>query len=84
MQNLKHLFSRFLNLKMKSMLFEDSVFEECYFEDITSTHTIFRNCTFIASLFYNTGKHIHIASDIFCGQEQSRCPPKLMDLTPSV
>lgn len=41
---------------MKSMVFEDSVFEECYFEDITSTHTSFRNCTFIASLFYNTGK----------------------------
>ena len=46
---------RFLNLKMKSMVFEDSVFEECYFEDITSTNTFFRNCTFIASLFYNTG-----------------------------
>uniref|UniRef100_A0AAX7VD16 Synaptic vesicle glycoprotein 2A n=1 Tax=Astatotilapia calliptera TaxID=8154 RepID=A0AAX7VD16_ASTCA len=45
---------KFLNLKMKSMVFEDSVFEECYFEDITSTHTFFRNCTFIASLFYNT------------------------------
>uniref|UniRef100_M3ZNK7 Synaptic vesicle glycoprotein 2A n=1 Tax=Xiphophorus maculatus TaxID=8083 RepID=M3ZNK7_XIPMA len=42
------------NLKMKSMVFEDSVFEECYFEDVTSTHTFFRNCTFIASLFYNT------------------------------
>lgn len=42
---------------MKSMVFEDSVFEECYFEDITSTHTFFRNCTFIASLFYNTGKY---------------------------
>lgn len=42
---------------MKSMVFEDSVFEECYFEDITSIHTIFRNCTFVASLFYNTGKY---------------------------
>ncbi|KAF3833942.1 hypothetical protein F7725_025146, partial [Dissostichus mawsoni] len=50
-----HFFNdKFLNLKMKSMVFEDSVFEECYFEDITSTHTFFRNCTFIASLFYNT------------------------------
>uniref|UniRef100_A0A8D3D5A1 Synaptic vesicle glycoprotein 2A n=1 Tax=Scophthalmus maximus TaxID=52904 RepID=A0A8D3D5A1_SCOMX len=45
---------KFLNMKMKSMVFEDSVFEECYFEDITSTHSVFRNCTFIASLFYNT------------------------------
>lgn len=41
---------------MKYMVFEDSVFEECYFEDVTTTHTFFRNCTFIASLFYNTGK----------------------------
>ncbi|XP_051245991.1 synaptic vesicle glycoprotein 2A-like [Dicentrarchus labrax] len=50
-----HYFNdKFLNLKMKSMVFEDSVFEECYFEDITSTHTFFRNCTFVASLFYNT------------------------------
>ncbi|XP_031722282.1 synaptic vesicle glycoprotein 2A-like [Anarrhichthys ocellatus] len=50
-----HYFNdKFLNLKMKSMVFEDSVFEECYFEDITSIHTIFRNCTFVASLFYNT------------------------------
>ncbi|KAA8585791.1 hypothetical protein FQN60_007360 [Etheostoma spectabile] len=50
-----HYFNdKFLNLKMKSMVFENSVFEECYFEDITSTHTIFRNCTFVASLFYNT------------------------------
>uniref|UniRef100_A0A8C4YZX0 Synaptic vesicle glycoprotein 2A n=1 Tax=Gadus morhua TaxID=8049 RepID=A0A8C4YZX0_GADMO len=45
---------KFLNLKMKSMVFEDSIFEECYFEDITSTNTFFRNCTFIATLFYNT------------------------------
>uniref|UniRef100_A0A3Q1FA46 Synaptic vesicle glycoprotein 2A n=1 Tax=Acanthochromis polyacanthus TaxID=80966 RepID=A0A3Q1FA46_9TELE len=50
-----HFFNdKFLNLKMKSMVFEDSVFEECFFEDVTSTHTFFRNCTFIASLFYNT------------------------------
>uniref|UniRef100_A0A3P8U0M1 Synaptic vesicle glycoprotein 2A n=1 Tax=Amphiprion percula TaxID=161767 RepID=A0A3P8U0M1_AMPPE len=38
----------------KSMVFEDSLFEECYFEDITSTNTFFKNCTFIATLFYNT------------------------------
>lgn len=44
---------------MKSMVFEDSVFEECYFEDITSTHTFFRNCSFVASLFYNTGEQKH-------------------------
>lgn len=59
------LFNRFLNLKMKSMVFEDSVFEECYFEDITSTHTFFRNCTFIASLFYNTGKYKQKSSRVW-------------------
>lgn len=46
---------RFMNLKMKSMVFEDSLFEECYFEDIISSNTFFKNCTFIATLFYNTG-----------------------------
>lgn len=45
-----------MNLKMRSMVFEDSLFEECYFEDITSSNTFFKNCTFIATLFYNTGK----------------------------
>uniref|UniRef100_A0A8C5E5A1 Synaptic vesicle glycoprotein 2A n=1 Tax=Gouania willdenowi TaxID=441366 RepID=A0A8C5E5A1_GOUWI len=45
---------KFMNLRMKSMVFEDSLFEECYFEDITSTNTFFKNCTFIATLFYNT------------------------------
>lgn len=38
------------------MVFEDSLFEECYFEDITSSNTFFKNCTFIATLFYNTGR----------------------------
>lgn len=50
-------FCRFMNLKMRSMVFEDSLFEECYFEDITSSNTFFKNCTFIATLFYNTGRH---------------------------
>lgn len=45
-----------MNLKMRSMVFEDSLFEECYFEDITSSNTFFKNCTFIATLFYNTGR----------------------------
>lgn len=48
--------SRFMNLKMRSMVFEDSLFEECFFEDITSSNTFFKNCTFIATLFYNTGR----------------------------
>lgn len=49
-----------MNLRMRSMVFEDSLFEECYFEDITSSNTFFKNCTFIATLFYNTGgRHTH-------------------------
>lgn len=46
---------RFIGLKMKSVTFEDSLFEECYFEDITSSNTFFKNCTFISTVFYNTG-----------------------------
>lgn len=47
---------RFIGLKMKSVTFEDSLFEECYFEDITSSNTFFKNCTFISTVFYNTGR----------------------------
>lgn len=46
---------RFIGLKMKSVTFEDSLFEDCYFEDITSSNTFFKNCTFISTIFYNTG-----------------------------
>ncbi|KAG7457936.1 hypothetical protein MATL_G00232470 [Megalops atlanticus] len=53
-RNGQYFNDKFLNLKMKSMVFEDSVFEECYFEDITSSNTFFKNCTFISTLFYNT------------------------------
>lgn len=51
-----HLSSRFIGLRLKSVIFEDSFFEECYFEDVTSTNTFFRNCTFVNTVFYNTGK----------------------------
>ncbi|MBN3295008.1 SV2A protein, partial [Amia calva] len=53
-RNGEYFNDKFISLKMKSMVFEDSVFEECYFEDITSSNTFFRNCTFISTLFYNT------------------------------
>ncbi|XP_064201534.1 synaptic vesicle glycoprotein 2A-like [Anguilla rostrata] len=53
-RNGQYFNDKFINLKMKSMVFEDSVFEECYFEDITTSNTFFRNCTFISTLFYNT------------------------------
>lgn len=46
---------RFIGLKMKSVSFIDSLFEECYFEDVTSSNTFFKNCTFLATVFYNTG-----------------------------
>lgn len=58
-------FCRFMNLKMRSMVFEDSLFEECYFEDITSSNTFFKNCTFIATLFYNTGERAAVAGCSF-------------------
>uniref|UniRef100_A0A8D2Q147 Synaptic vesicle glycoprotein 2A n=1 Tax=Zosterops lateralis melanops TaxID=1220523 RepID=A0A8D2Q147_ZOSLA len=45
---------KFIGLKMKSVIFEDSLFDECYFEDITSSNTFFKNCTFISTVFYNT------------------------------
>lgn len=48
--------TRFIGLRMKSVTFEDSLFEECYFEDITSSNTFFKNCTFISTVFYNTGR----------------------------
>lgn len=40
---------------MKSVKFENSLFENCYFEDIRSTNTFFENCTIKNSIFYNTG-----------------------------
>lgn len=50
---------------MRSMVFEDSLFEECYFEDITSSNTFFKNCTFIATLFYNTGEQAALLFKVF-------------------
>lgn len=65
-----------MNLKMRSMVFEDSLFEECYFEDITSSNTFFKNCTFIATLFYNTGERAQFC--LLClsvKMTQFRIPP---------
>ncbi|TUK08640.1 Synaptic vesicle glycoprotein 2B [Bagarius yarrelli] len=45
---------RFLGIEMKSVRFEDSLFEDCYFRDIRSTDTYFENCTFRSTIFYNT------------------------------
>ncbi|NXJ86440.1 SV2A protein, partial [Trogon melanurus] len=48
---------RFIGLKMKSVIFEDSLFDNCYFEDVTSSNTFFKNCTFISTFFHNTGRN---------------------------
>uniref|UniRef100_A0A8C5D7U8 Synaptic vesicle glycoprotein 2B-like n=1 Tax=Gouania willdenowi TaxID=441366 RepID=A0A8C5D7U8_GOUWI len=40
--------------RMKSVKFESSLFENCYFEDIKSTNTFFENCTIKNTVFYNT------------------------------
>lgn len=41
---------------MKSMKFKDSLFEDCHFENIRSSETVFENCTIHSTVFYNTGK----------------------------
>ncbi|OCU02410.1 synaptic vesicle glycoprotein 2C [Xenopus laevis] len=45
---------RFISMKLKSVVFQDSLFEKCYFEDVTSINTYFRNCTIIDTHFVNT------------------------------
>uniref|UniRef100_A0A8B9H7J2 Synaptic vesicle glycoprotein 2B-like n=1 Tax=Astyanax mexicanus TaxID=7994 RepID=A0A8B9H7J2_ASTMX len=40
--------------KIKNVKFEDSLFENCYFENIRSTETFFENCTLKNTMFYNT------------------------------
>lgn len=46
---------RFVGIEMRSVKFQDSLFEDCHFEDIRSTNTVFENCTIRSTLFYNTG-----------------------------
>uniref|UniRef100_A0A3Q2PS59 Synaptic vesicle glycoprotein 2Bb n=1 Tax=Fundulus heteroclitus TaxID=8078 RepID=A0A3Q2PS59_FUNHE len=50
----EYIRDRFVGIEMKSVKFEDSLFEECHFEDIRSTDTVFENCTIRSTLFYNT------------------------------
>ncbi|XP_056427853.1 synaptic vesicle glycoprotein 2B [Hyla sarda] len=50
---------KFYKMKFKYVTFEDCVFDECYFEDVTSTGTIFKNCTIKYSYFHNTDLHEH-------------------------
>lgn len=46
---------RFINIEIRNVKFEESLFENCYFEDIRSTDTFFENCTLKNTVFYNTG-----------------------------
>ncbi|XP_044147917.1 synaptic vesicle glycoprotein 2C isoform X1 [Bufo gargarizans] len=45
---------KFISMKFKAVVFQDSLFERCYFEDVTSLNTYFRNCTFTHTAFVNT------------------------------
>ncbi|MBN3287950.1 SV2B protein, partial [Polyodon spathula] len=55
----KYFNDKFYKIDLKSVTFEDSLFEECYFEDIRSTDTVFKNCTIVSTVFYNTDLYKH-------------------------
>ncbi|XP_068131257.1 synaptic vesicle glycoprotein 2B [Hyperolius riggenbachi] len=55
----KYYNDKFYKMKFKYVTFEDCVFDECYFEDVTSTGTIFKNCTIKYSYFHNTDLFDH-------------------------
>uniref|UniRef100_A0A1A8QFY9 Synaptic vesicle glycoprotein 2B n=1 Tax=Nothobranchius rachovii TaxID=451742 RepID=A0A1A8QFY9_9TELE len=50
----EYIRDKFVGIEMKSVKFEDSLFEDCLFEDIRSTDTMFENCTIRSTIFYNT------------------------------
>uniref|UniRef100_A0AAQ6AK83 Major facilitator superfamily (MFS) profile domain-containing protein n=1 Tax=Amphiprion ocellaris TaxID=80972 RepID=A0AAQ6AK83_AMPOC len=50
----KYIRDTFVSIEMKSVKFEDSLFEDCHFKDIKSTDTVFENCTIRSTIFYNT------------------------------
>ncbi|KAM9138176.1 synaptic vesicle glycoprotein 2C [Pangshura tecta] len=52
--NGSYISDRFIMMKFKSVTFEDSLFKNCLFEDITSVSTYFRNCTFVDTNFSST------------------------------
>ncbi|XP_063151617.1 synaptic vesicle glycoprotein 2C [Candoia aspera] len=45
---------RFTMMTFKAVNFQDSLFKNCHFEDVTTLNTYFRNCTFIESVFFNS------------------------------
>ncbi|KTG02237.1 hypothetical protein cypCar_00027093 [Cyprinus carpio] len=50
----QYIHDRFINIEIRNVKFEESLFENCYFEDIRSTDTFFENCTLKNTVFYNT------------------------------
>ncbi|MEE6458550.1 hypothetical protein FKM82_000339 [Ascaphus truei] len=54
---------RFTSMKFKSVIFKDSLFLKCHFDDVTSLNTYFRNCTFIDTHFINTDLEQHTFID---------------------
>uniref|UniRef100_A0A671SRN0 Synaptic vesicle glycoprotein 2B-like n=1 Tax=Sinocyclocheilus anshuiensis TaxID=1608454 RepID=A0A671SRN0_9TELE len=50
----EYINDKFINIEMKSVKFEDSLFVDCFFENIRSTETIFENCTIRSTVFYDT------------------------------
>ncbi|XP_065262649.1 synaptic vesicle glycoprotein 2C isoform X3 [Emys orbicularis] len=63
--NGSYINDRFIMMKFKSVTFEDSLFKNCLFEDITSVSTYFRNCTFVDTNFSSTGGSM-VLSGISC------------------
>ncbi|XP_048359945.1 synaptic vesicle glycoprotein 2C isoform X2 [Sphaerodactylus townsendi] len=54
---------RFTMMKFKSVTFEDTLFKNCYFEDVTTLSTYFRNCTFMDTKFFNADLEPYKYSD---------------------
>ncbi|XP_061629739.1 synaptic vesicle glycoprotein 2B-like isoform X2 [Phyllopteryx taeniolatus] len=50
----EYIHDKFIKIELKSVKFEDSLFEDCLFEDIKSTDTVFENCTIRNTVFNNT------------------------------
>ncbi|XP_063335088.1 synaptic vesicle glycoprotein 2B-like isoform X2 [Pelmatolapia mariae] len=53
-EEVEYIRDKFINIEMKSVKFKDSLFEDCHFENIRSSETVFENCTIHSTLFYNT------------------------------
>uniref|UniRef100_A0A8C5D6M7 Synaptic vesicle glycoprotein 2B-like n=1 Tax=Gouania willdenowi TaxID=441366 RepID=A0A8C5D6M7_GOUWI len=61
----EYVHDKFANIEMKSVKFESSLFENCYFEDIKSTNTFFetekfKNCRMENTTFLHPKKGCHL------------------------